>query len=173
SHLTPGIRRSLHRELDVMDLSNRMVPAQMQDDRVAIFALAEHVGSDQADALTRRVTEFGSRLAATARFIVAPPLLLAICRGQVDAASAVQDKDAELMGRTPALARAFHDLLDWGVRHDASDLHINIRKTMDEAEVKYTIAGRYVAPDRFRRLPPALLLDLVSVAWKIGSAACR
>src|SRR5690606_17741899 len=34
-----------------------------------------------------------------------------------------------------------------------------------ESGVHYTVAGRYVAPERFRRMPTSTLLDMLSVAW--------
>src|SRR3546814_4811408 len=64
-----------------------------------------------------------------------------------------------------ALADAFQDLLEWGVRHGASDLHLNVRLREAESEVKYTVSGRYLAPERFRRMPTSTLIDMLSVAW--------
>src|SRR3546814_3399564 len=64
-----------------------------------------------------------------------------------------------------SLAEAFQDLVEWGARHDASDIHLNVRLNEAESEVKYTISGRYLAPERFRRIPTSTLLDMLSVAW--------
>jgi type II secretory ATPase GspE/PulE/Tfp pilus assembly ATPase PilB-like protein len=63
------------------------------------------------------------------------------------------------------LADAFQDLLDWGVRHGASDIHLNVHLHDTESEVKYTVAGRYLAPERFQRMPTSTLMDMLSVAW--------
>src|SRR3546814_5679361 len=63
-----------------------------------------------------------------------------------------------------SLAEAFQDLVEWGARHDASDIHLNVRLNEAESEVKYTISGRYLAPERFRRIPTSTLLDMMSVA---------
>src|SRR5690606_34171932 len=64
-----------------------------------------------------------------------------------------------------ALAEAFQDLLEWGVRHEASDIHLNVCLHEPESEVKYTVSGRYLAPERFRRMPTSTLVDMLSVAW--------
>src|SRR5690606_6350728 len=34
-----------------------------------------------------------------------------------------------------------------------------------ESEVKYTVSGRYLAPERFCRMPTSTLMDMLSVAW--------
>src|SRR5690606_22903892 len=63
------------------------------------------------------------------------------------------------------LAGVFQGLVEWGVRQGATDLHLNIHRDAAESEVRYTVAGRYVAPERFRRMPTGLLQDVLAVAW--------
>ena len=65
----------------------------------------------------------------------------------------------------PELAGVFQDLIEWGVRQGATDLHLNIHRDAAESEVRYTVAGRYVAPERFRHMPTGLLRDVLAVAW--------
>src|SRR3546814_15250576 len=72
-----------------------------------------------------------------------------------------------------ALADAFQDMIEWGVRNGASDMHLNVRFDGPESEVRYTVCGRYVAPERFHRMPTTTLMDILAVAWKIGRASCR
>ncbi len=59
----------------------------------------------------------------------------------------------------------FQDLVEWGVRQGATDLHLNIHRDAAESEVRYTVSGRYVAPERFRHMPTGLLRDVLAVAW--------
>src|SRR5690606_24096933 len=47
----------------------------------------------------------------------------------------------------------------------ASDLHINVNLGEAESEVKYTLSGRYIAPDCFRRMPTRMLMEMLAVAW--------
>src|SRR5690554_3825658 len=61
--LTPGAQRSLSDEFEVESLAARLCPVLMSDGTVAVFALAEHVGSDQADELLRRIVSKGYALA--------------------------------------------------------------------------------------------------------------
>lgn len=163
--MEPGFLRSLSSQFDVDALASRLSPVLLEDQTVAIFSLAEHVGSDQADELARRIVQAGYRLASPARYILAAPLLLAVARSQVTPQSLSSSPRLRLEQSRTALEEAFQDLLEWGVRHDASDIHLNVRLHEPESEVKYTVAGRYLAPERFRRMPTSTLVDMLSVAW--------
>src|SRR3546814_17577136 len=57
------------------------------------------------------------------------PLLLAIARSQVTAQSLASAPSIRLEQSKTALADAFQDLLEWGVRHEASDIHLKDRKS--------------------------------------------
>ncbi|HEY9279496.1 MAG TPA: ATPase, T2SS/T4P/T4SS family [Eoetvoesiella sp.] len=163
--LNPPFLKGLSAELDVDGLAGRLCPVLLGDHSVAILALAEHVGSDQADELMRRVLQRGYVLATPQRYVLAAPLLLAIARKQVTAQTLVAQGGVLREQSKTALADAFQDMVEWGVRHGASDLHLNVRLHEAESEVKYTLAGCYVAPERFRRIPTTTLMDMLSVAW--------
>jgi len=160
--MQPAFVKALAAELRVREISSRLCPVLLADHSVAIFSLAEHVGSDQADALAGHIRAEGYRLAEPQRYVLAAPLLLAVARNQLGET----DKARAASSLSPtALAQAFQDMVEWGVRHGASDLHINIRSTDADSEVRYTLSGRYVAPERFRRIPTTMLFDMLSVAW--------
>jgi len=163
--LSPGFLRSLGADLGVQVLGGRLCPALLADQSVAIFSLAEHVGGDQADELARRISRRGHRLASPQRYILPAPLLLAVVRGQVTAQPPLNRRGSSPAQSRTELADVFLDLVEWGVRHHASDLHLNVRLREPESEVRYTIAGRYVAPERFRRMPTDILVDMLCVAW--------
>ncbi len=165
ARMTPGFAHSLSAQFNVDALAARVCPVRLTDQSVAVFALAEHVGSDQADELVRRIVQSGCALANPSRYILAAPLLLAIARNQVTAQSLAGAPGARLAQSKTALADAFHDLVEWGVRNGASDLHVNVCLREPESEVKYSISGRYVSPERFRRMPTSMLMDMLSVAW--------
>lgn len=160
-NLRPALRRSLSARFGVEALAARLCPVELEDGSVAIFALAEHVGSDQADELARRIEQAGYAAAEPARYVLNASLLLAVAR---DAFLSVGGVIESSSGRG-ALAEAFHELVEWGVLHRASDLHVNVNLHETESEVKYTISGRYVAPECFRRMPTRMLLEMLSVAW--------
>ena len=163
--MTPQFVRSLSTMFDVDAIAGRLSPVLLSDKTVAIFALAEHVGSDQADELARRISGMGFVSAEPARYVLAAPLLLAIARNQLTAESLATATGLAFTQSTTALADAFRDMVEWGVRQGASDIHLNGRLAEPESEVKYTVSGRYLAPERFRRMPTSTLLDMLSVAW--------
>lgn len=162
--MRPAFLRSLSRELDVEALAARLCPIQLEDEKVAILALAEHVNGDQADALARHVVNRGYCLAQTQRYVLPAPLLLAIARGQITPGTAERARNNVKASGT-ALSDAFQDMLEWGVRNGASDLHINIHLREPDSEVRFTLSGRYLAPERFQRIPTRTLLDMLAVVW--------
>jgi type II secretory ATPase GspE/PulE/Tfp pilus assembly ATPase PilB-like protein len=110
------------------------------------------------------------------RYALDASLLLSVARGQFDphasrpgrawpdpAAAGPAGQGSE-RART-ALAEVFQEVVEWGVRHGASDIHLNVCWSRPESEVRFTIAGRYVEPERFRRLPTRTLADMLAVAW--------
>lgn len=159
--LRPALRRSLSTEFGVESLAARICPVEFEDGSTAIFALAEHVGSDQANELARRMEEAGYVAAVPSRYVLNASLLLAVAR---DAFRSPQWGARSAQGRG-ALAEAFHELVEWGVVNSASDLHLNVNLHDAESEVKYTLCGRYVAPECFRRMPTRTLMEMLSVAW--------
>ncbi len=163
--IRPALLRSLSTELDVQALSTRVCPVLMADHSVAILALAEYVGGDQADELARCIMFSGYALAKPQRYIVSAPLLLAISRGQVIGQGLSGHERTPRDRSRTALVNAFDDMVEWGVRHGASDIHINIRTQENESEVRFTLGGRYIAPERFRRIPTSTLVDMLAVAW--------
>src|SRR5690606_25949323 len=159
--MKPGLRRSLSARFGVQGLAARLCPVELEDGSVAIFALAEHVASDQADELARRIALAGLRAAEPPRYILHASLLLAVARDAFGRQGGAADNPIA----RGALAEAFHELVEWGVTKGASDLHLNVRLDAPESEIKYTICGRYLAPECFRRMPTGMLMEILSVAW--------
>ncbi|TAN26598.1 MAG: general secretion pathway protein [Castellaniella sp.] len=162
--LQPAVRRLLLRPLGMSTLADRFCPVEREDGTVTLFTRAEHVGGDQAEALLRRIRDAGHRLSAPDRYVLPAALLLSLSRGEDRAW--LSGSAAPAADRTPtALSGVFQDLLEWGVRHGATDLHLNVDRSAPQSEVRYTVAGRYVAPERFRHMPTDLLMDMLSVVW--------
>src|SRR5690554_4056721 len=68
--LRPALRRSLSKQFGVETLAARLCPVELEDGSAAIFALADHVGSDQADELARRLEQAGYQLTEPARYVL-------------------------------------------------------------------------------------------------------
>jgi Type II secretory pathway, ATPase PulE/Tfp pilus assembly pathway, ATPase PilB len=158
--LKPGVKRSLSEDFGVQALAARLCPVELEDGSACIFALAEHVGSDHANELARRLIQAGYP-PRPSRYVLNASLLLAVSRG---AFPALDQASTGAVSRG-ALAEAFHKLVEWGVVNRASDLHLNVDLSAPESEVKYTLNGRYIAPPGFRRMPTRMLMEMLAVAW--------
>ncbi|HLR12938.1 MAG TPA: ATPase, T2SS/T4P/T4SS family, partial [Burkholderiaceae bacterium] len=162
-NLQPGIDRVLNPDFQAQEWSARICLVRLTDQTAAILALADYVASDQADELLRQALDRGYVMARPSRYVLDAPLLLTVARQPASGRQTSGQGDRHA-SRT-ALSDAFQDLIEWGVRHDASDLHINILSTQEVSEVKYTIRGRYVAPARFQHMATTMLTDMLAAAW--------
>jgi type II secretory ATPase GspE/PulE/Tfp pilus assembly ATPase PilB-like protein len=165
ARLNPAFVRALGHDFDLAALAGRLCPVALQDGTVAIFVLAAYVAGDQIDEVERMVLRRGHKLASPARYQLPAPLLLSVARGQLTV-DTLRSRGAVLAdGHKSALAAAFHDMVAWGVRQGASDVHFNVHAHQVESEIRYTIGGSYVAPARFRQMPSATLIEMLAVAW--------
>ncbi|MFC4274751.1 ATPase, T2SS/T4P/T4SS family [Achromobacter aloeverae] len=165
ARLSPAFLRPLNDEFDLAALSGHLCPVVLRDGTVALFLLADYAAGDQADELERLIVRRGYRMARPSRYLMPAPLLLAVARGQLGA-DQLRNRRAVLADRhKSALAAAFVDLVAWGVRHNASDVHFNVFLQRAESEVRYTQGGSYVTPPRFRHMPTATLMEMLAVAW--------
>jgi type II secretory ATPase GspE/PulE/Tfp pilus assembly ATPase PilB-like protein len=165
ARIAPPFARALGDEFDLAALSGRVCPVALQDGTVAIFALADYAAGDAIEEVERMVLRRGRRLASPSRYVLPAPLLLSVARGQLTLQS-LRDRRLVLSDRhKSALAAGFCEIVAWGVRHGASDVHLNVRHRRAESEVRYTIGGCYIAPARFRHIPTATLMEMLAVAW--------
>lgn len=166
--LSPRFVRHLDDLPDIPAFDGRWCPVVFEDDSAGVFALSECVALDQVQALLLHLVHLGYTLSPVSRWIVAPALLLAIVRGEYVYGSESADSAAVLNVDVHAgreLSHAFHDIVAWGVRHGASDIHLNVRTREETSEIRFSLSGRYLAPSRFHRLSTTMLLDMLSVAW--------
>ncbi|KDC26246.1 hypothetical protein L505_3322, partial [Bordetella bronchiseptica F4563] len=160
--LRPAFVRALAREFDLGALAGRLCPVLLEGSYAALFALADYVHGDQADELERLMRKRGYRLAAPARYVLPSPLLLAVAR-EAAGAPGLHAADHPAQRRT-ALQALFFDMVRWGVRHGASDLHLHADRRAATAQVRYTVGGAYVAAPCFNGLSHACLLEILAVA---------
>lgn len=161
--LRPAFVRALAREFDLGALAGRLCPVLLEGSYAALFALADYVHGDQADELERLMRKRGYRLAAPARYVLPSPLLLAVAR-EASGAPGLHAAEHPAQRRT-ALQALFFDMVRWGVRHGASDLHLHADRRAAAAQVCYTVGGAYVAAPCFQGLSHACLLEILAVAW--------
>ena len=165
ARLATPFRRSLRTEFDLASASTKLCPVELEDGSVTIFTVEEYHDSDQTEELERLIRRRQRLLSEPSRIVVPPTLLLAIVREQISGDTLRNRRRVLLDPDRSSMAQAFQDMVEWGVRNGASDLHVNVRMLGAESDVRYTVGGRYVAPERFRRMPTATVMDVLSVAW--------
>lgn len=161
SALRPALKRLLINEYSVSGFADKLFPVERADGCISIFARQEYVGSDQADALEQKIKASGKLLSIPARYVLSAGLLLSLARSRPNYYSMVNATSRS----NSALAGVFHDLVQSAVQQKATDIHINIHKGQPISEVRFTVAGRYLQPQRFSNMPTGLLIDMLSVAW--------
>ena len=163
--MVPAFVRALVREFDLATLSGRLCPVLLEGANAAIFAVKEYLVGDQIDEVERMVKAAGYRMASPARYVLPAPLLLMIARGRYTAPVPGRIAGGNQAERASALAALFLDIVRWGVKQGASDVHINVDQRRDAGDIRYTIHGEYVGTDRFTGLSSATLLEVLAVAW--------
>ncbi len=162
--IRPAFRRSLSKELDVAALSGRICPVLFQDGSAGIFVLPDYCHDDQTLALLELLQAKGFRLNEPCLFVLPPTLMIAIDRIATASLPDVVSFRSSVSQQS-ALSAAFNDLIVWGLAHGASDIHLNVQRAKQQSAVYFTIDGRYVSPDRYKQIPTATLLEMLSVAW--------
>ncbi|CAM4326184.1 ATPase, T2SS/T4P/T4SS family [Kerstersia similis] len=165
ARLQPAFRRTLAAEIGADAMAARLCPVQFEDGSVAVFACAEEAGSDSVIECLRQLQRRAYRLHGCPVWTLSLPLLLALARGQIDAGALSRRR--HLLGdpRKSGLLTVFHQMVDWALAHEASDIHINVESRRSMSDVFFTVTGRYVSPKVYQQLSSAMLLDMLSVAW--------
>ena len=165
ARMTPAFKRVLRSGFDVGNLLDKLCPVELEDGRVALFTVDDYARSEQIEEFERMVRARGRPLASPARIVVPATLLLSIVRGQITGDALRSRRRVLLDPVKSAMASAFHDIVAWGARHGASDIHVNLRAAHPESEIRYTLGGRYVMPERFRGMQTSTLREVLAVAY--------
>ena len=163
--LVPGLARTLGRDLEVMSLSDRLCPVAFDDGSAGIFVLDDFCHDDQTLAVLDLLESRGWKLNDPSLFILPPALLLAVDRLRPDDPAGSMYRATGLKVERSALVSAFDEIIQWALANGASDIHLNACTAQQESTVRFTVAGRYISPERYRNIPTAAMLDMLSVAW--------
>lgn len=137
---------------------SKMCPAILSDGSWVILVTPDHVNSDLVSALVKRCEEIASKTPAI--YSVTSTYLLSLREGGNAQGSTVR-RDSS---KTSFMA-AFEEILAWGVRNNASDVHLNVEKKGQVSQVCFSIDGKYVAPPRWK-IPTERLEEMLQVAWQ-------
>ncbi len=162
--LKPAFIKTLIHEFDVKAIQSRMYPVLFADHSVGVFVLEAYRNEDQTQALFELLETQGRRVANPGLYVLSPALFLAVAQGDGLAARAVKEPGAqEKLGG--GLVGVMTEVIEWGVSKGASDIHLNVQRLRSESSIWFTIAGRYVCPERYAYIPTATMLDMLAVTW--------
>lgn len=163
--LDPAFERSLSRELGVQHLSDRLCPGLMSNGKAALFCVQSARHEDQTLATLDLLVSRGFHMADPAIFLLPLSLLLSLNEGGSQKIGHASHSSLDQPGQRSSVNAAFDEILQWACQHRASDIHLNVSRQRPFSEIRFTLGGRYVLPDRFARMPSKLLLDMLSVVW--------
>ena len=162
--LKPAFVKTLIHEFDVAPLQTRMYPVCFADGSVGIFVLEAFRNEDQTLALIDLLQAKSRRLANPCLYVLPPALFLAVAQGDGLSPRSVKEPGArDVLGG--ALSAVMTEVIEWAAVKQASDIHLNVQKHLSESSIWFTIAGRYVRPERYAHIPTATMLDMLAVTW--------
>ncbi len=163
--LEPGFERSLSRELGVHHLSDRLCPALLTDGKAGLFCIQSARHEDQTFATLDLLVSRGIEMADPAIFLLPLSLLLSLNEGSSSRVRHPGHASKDQPGQRSSVIAAFDEILVWACQHRASDIHMNVSRHLSNSEIRFTLGGQYVLPERFSRMPSKLLSDMLSVVW--------
>ena len=163
--LDPGFERSLSRELGVHHLSDRLCPALLTSGKAGLFCIQSARHEDQTLATLDLLVSRGFQMADPAIFLLPLSLLLSLNEGGSSKAKHSISAGKDQPGQRSSVIAAFDEILQWACQHRASDIHMNVSRHLTSSEIRFTLGGQYVLPERFSRMSSKLMLDMLSVVW--------
>jgi general secretion pathway protein E len=101
----------------------------------------------------------------TNAYIISVQLLLSLSRGDITTESINARRRVNSDPKQSRLWTGFKDIINWAHERGAADVHFCIKTAESTSQVRFTIEGKYVEPERFR-IPTATLLDQLGLAWQ-------
>ncbi len=145
-----------------------------QSARVALIVNSTYAASDEAKAILailadskRWKNEF--KLWEYAQIIVVPHgMMLALSRGEITKSALSNRRNITIDPIKHGFYKELENIIAYGLQENASDVHYNLDFVTGISEVRFTIYGRYVAPERYK-MPTKTLYQIMNVAWMAGT----
>lgn len=167
---TPALSHGLQHALNLNEqLLRDVLPVACEDGTVLLVLTQEALHTDVVRSLGQKLLGKGYHFNDPAYLVVDAAVLLALCRilptNTAAADVTVPTTENARSWSQAELYAMFLELVRWGVRNEASDLHINLMLSKPLSRVYFSIAGRYVQPSVFKSIHTALLRDMLAVVW--------
>jgi type II secretory ATPase GspE/PulE/Tfp pilus assembly ATPase PilB-like protein len=143
-------------------LSNKIIPIQTSAGEWFILALPDYAKSMWIAEVKEKCKQAGSHKSELRVVSISHNLMLSITQQEsYDVLEATADD-------TSGHFATFTDIIRYGVRNNASDVHLNVENNDPQSQVKFTIEGQYTAPEQWR-METARLVEVINIAWQKGT----
>lgn len=162
--------RPLAKEINLTQaLVLHICPLETRKDskQCVILTSAKHKNSEELRETVRLLASKGFKLAPGANIYVveSETTIHAVARGHIDGQLVQRMRNILGDKKKAGYYQSFEEIVRFGVDHNASDIHLNIFNDSLRSEVRFTIEGKYVSPERFH-LPTATLEAIAGVAYQ-------
>lgn len=153
----PGRLDKLRDDVVGRENASKLCPATLVDSDAWVILETPHSNIDLLHAAVAQcMTRNAHKITV---FKITPTLLLSLREGKAGGRTMRQSESET------AHKAAFDDILVWGVRNKASDVHLNLDKFDPSSQICFSIDGKYVAPKRWR-MGTDQLESVLNVAWQ-------
>lgn len=141
-------------------LANKICPVLLQSEDWAVLVTPGYESSDALEEVVIALKKSTGYSKQPQIICISSSLLLTARQ---------TDEDRKLKEYTKeqqnAYLATFNEFIAWGIRNNASDVHMNIEDREQISQVHYTIDGQYVAPS-IHKIPTEQLRQILNVAWQ-------
>ncbi|WP_287145151.1 ATPase, T2SS/T4P/T4SS family [Achromobacter sp.] len=160
--------KAVYRDLGLIPaIASKVCPVLLESHTVVLLCLPEYLHSDQADEIEKLVVQMlQKQMAEPRRIAVAvPSILSAIVREHIDKETLSNRRKILISPERTAMMSLLEDMIRWGVKHNAADIHLNVYDERPYSEVKFSVGGKYVSVEQFARMPTQQLQEMLRVAF--------
>lgn len=165
---------STQRPLEVAAwLETRIVPVLVSGQRNTVWLLVsrDFENSDELREVALAALASGYALHPEFQVVVmAETLLLAIRRGKFNASRMAPPRRSEHAPDGSQLFNGFRDIVRWGYEQGAADIDFRCSRRERKSNVGFSIAGRWIFPDRFA-MSTDMMREMLGLAFQFGQGA--
>lgn len=148
-----------HPNIPGEQLANRICPVTLDNGDWAILVTPDYKQSDGLSEIVKAVKKTTG--SDDVQVVSVTSSLLLTVRDSENIRSVV----TQTREQTNAYLASFYEFIAWGIRNNASDVHMNVEDRESISQVHFTIDGQYIAPPT-HQIPTMQLREILNVAWQ-------
>jgi type II secretory ATPase GspE/PulE/Tfp pilus assembly ATPase PilB-like protein len=163
--------RPLNREINLAGgLYTHICAVEVAADtkKFAVLCSEQMAASEEMVEVLRVLQKKGFSLAdglAPNFYICTGALVLSVSKEHITGEEVAKRRKVLGNGSESNLWRTFLQVVEWALQENASDIHLNIVDHAERSQIKFTIDGKYVAPETFR-MPTKMLAQMAGVVYQ-------